>query len=80
MVDEELVRVLKKEHEKNLKEIIRQAVWNAEMVRKLGKKWFEIRDKWLEEAFKRDRELWRDPKIREALVKAILTKHPAHKL
>jgi len=50
VVDEELVRVLKKEHEKNLKEIIRQAVWNAEMVRKNGKKGFKIRDKWLEEA------------------------------
>ncbi|MGY0287322.1 MAG: hypothetical protein ACUX7D_00945 [Candidatus Methanodesulfokora washburnensis] len=43
------------------------------MVKKLGRKWFEIRDRWLNEASK-DRELWRDPRVREALIRAILAK------
>jgi len=44
------------------------------MVKKLGAKWFEQRDKWLIEAWEADREMWRDPKVREALIKAILAK------
>jgi hypothetical protein len=43
------------------------------MVKKLDRKWFEIRDRWLNEASK-DRELWRDPRVREALIRAILAK------
>jgi len=59
---------------KNLISIIEHARWEAEMVRELGVKWFEMRDMWLIEAFERVREMWRDPKIREAEIKAILAK------
>jgi hypothetical protein len=65
---------LEEERRKNLEDIIRQARWNAEMVKKLGSKWFEIRDRWLQEAFERDREMWKDPKVREALMRALLIK------
>jgi len=44
------------------------------MVRRLGVKWFEARDRWLIEAFKAVKEMWRDPRIREAEIKAILAK------
>jgi len=64
---EEMVR-------RNLEDIVRHAAWEAEMVRKLGEKWFEARDKWLLEAFERDREMQKDPDIRRALVQAILAK------
>jgi len=59
---------------KNLASIVEHARWEAEMVRKLGVKWFEMRDKWLMEAFERTREVWKNPKIREAEIKAILVK------
>jgi len=59
---------------KNLISIIEHAKWEAEMVRELGVKWFEARDRWLIESFERVREMWRDPKIREAEIKAILAK------
>jgi len=32
-------------------DIIAYARWEAEMVSKLGVKWFEMRDRWLVEAF-----------------------------
>ncbi|MEM2671958.1 MAG: hypothetical protein QXI64_10915, partial [Sulfolobales archaeon] len=56
---------------RNLEDIVRHARWEAEMVKKLGKKWFEIRDRWLIEAWEADRELWKDPRIREAIIKAL---------
>jgi len=59
---------------KNLASIVEHARWEAEMVKKLGVEWFEARDRWLIEAFEVARELWRDPKIREAEIKAILAK------
>ncbi|MEM4971883.1 MAG: hypothetical protein QXE01_11610 [Sulfolobales archaeon] len=62
------------DEERFLEDIIHQAMWNAEIVRKISVKWFEIRDRWLQEAFERDREMWKDTKIREALIKAILAK------
>ena len=48
------------------------------MVKKLGMKWFEMRDNWLIEAWEADREMWRDPKVREALIKTILAKDKYH--
>jgi len=42
------------------------------MVKRMGTKWFEIRDRWLQEAFERDREMWKDPKIRKALIKTFI--------
>jgi len=59
---------------RNLMDIIAYARWEAEMVRKLGVKWFEARDRWLIEAFEGVKEMWGDPKIREAELKAILAK------
>ena len=60
---------LEEERKRNLEDTIRQAKWNAFMVKKLGTKWFEIRDKWLQDSFEKDKEMWKDPKIREALLK-----------
>jgi len=31
-----------------------------------------MRDKWLWESFEADRERWRDPRVREALIKMIM--------
>ncbi len=59
---------------RNLEDIIRYARWNALMVKKMGKKWFMYRDKWLQEAFEKDREMWRDPVVRRALLKALRLK------
>ncbi|MEL9941090.1 MAG: hypothetical protein QW348_08920 [Ignisphaera sp.] len=69
-----LVEELREERRRNLEDVIRNARWEAEMVRKLGIKWFEQRDKWLIEAWKADREMWKDPRVREALIKTILAK------
>jgi len=65
---------VEEERRRNLRDIIRHARWEAEMVKKLGLEWFEMRDKWLIEAWEADREMWEDPRIREALVKAILAR------
>ena len=62
------------EHRKNLEDIIRHARWEAEMVKKLGAKWFKIRDSWLIEAWLADAETWKNPRVKEALLKAILAK------
>jgi len=59
---------------RNLEDAIRHARWEAEMVRRLEAEWFEQRDKWLIEAWLADMEMWRDSKIRNALIKAILAK------
>lgn len=68
------MQVLDEEERRNLEEIIRHARWEALMVRKLGSKWLSIRDKWLAEAYEADRKMWRDPRIRRALIKAILAR------
>ncbi len=65
---------IEEERKKNLEDTIKWARWNAEMVKRLGRKWFEIRDKWLQEAFEKDKQTWKNPKTREALIKAILRK------
>ncbi len=70
---------VEEERRRNLEDIIRQARWNAKMVKKMGRKWFEIRDKWLMEAFKNDKEIWKDPKTKKALIKALLTEDKALK-
>jgi len=65
---------IEEERRRNLEDVVRHARWEAEMVKKLGDRWFEVRDRWLIDAFERDREMWRDPRVREALIKAILAK------
>jgi len=55
-------------------------VWNAEAVKKLGKRGCESRDRWLNEALMRDKELWADPRVREALLKALEVKSKLEKL
>ena len=72
-----LLDEVEEERRKNIEDIIRHARWEAEMVKRMGAKWFEIRDKWLAEAWEADRVLWRDPKARKALVEAILAKRQA---
>jgi len=59
---------------KNLASIIEHARWEAEMVRRLGAEWFEARDRWLIKAFEAVKKMWRDPKIREAEINAIMAK------
>ena len=75
MASDTLIGELEGEKLKNKLDIIRHARWEAEMVKKLGSKWFEARDKWLMEAFESDRKMWQNPKIREALIKAILARN-----
>ncbi len=74
MTSKSLLEGIEGERRRNLEDIIRHAWWEAEMVKKLGMKWFEIRDKWLIEAWEADKEMWKDPKIREALIRAVLAK------
>lgn len=69
-----LLEEVEEERRRNLEDIIRHARWEAGMVKKLGRKWFEMRDEWLIEAWKADGEMWRDPKIREALTESILVR------
>jgi len=73
-VAESILEEVEETRRKNLASIIEHAKWEAEMVRRLGVKWFEMRDKWLIEAFEAAKEMWRDPKIREAEIKAVLAK------
>ncbi|RUM46756.1 MAG: hypothetical protein DSY37_04495 [Hyperthermus sp.] len=74
MTSNSLVEEVVEERRRNLEDIVRHARWEAEMVKNQGMKWFETRDKWLIEAWEADREMWRDPKIRDALIKAILAR------
>ena len=74
MTPKSLLEEVEEERKRNLEDIIRHARWEAEMVKKLGAKWFEMRDKWLLEAWETDKEMWKDPKIRGALIRAILAK------
>ncbi len=71
---ESLLEEVEEERRRNLEDVIRHARWEAEMVKRLGMKWFEIRDKWLIEAWEADKEMWKDPKIRKALIRAVLAK------
>ena len=66
---------LREERHRNLEDTIRHARWEAEIARRLGRKWFEMRDNWLIQAYEADREMWKDPKVREALIKAILARN-----
>ncbi len=72
--DSNLLEEAREEGCRNLEDIIRHVRWEAEMVKRLGMKWFEMRDKWLLKAWEADKEMWRDPKIRKALIRAILAK------
>ncbi|MEB3806402.1 MAG: hypothetical protein GSR73_02675 [Desulfurococcales archaeon] len=77
MTQDTLAEELREERRRNLEDAIRHARWKALMVKKLGRKWFEARDKWLIQAWTVDREMWRDPRIREALIKSILARDKA---
>jgi hypothetical protein len=69
------VEELLKDRRRNLEDIIRHAIWNAEMVIRMGRRWFEIRDRWLNEAWKADMEMFkRNPEIREVLIKSLEVK------
>ena len=70
-MDNDLARELREERRRNLEDVVRQARWEAEMVRRMGARWFEQRDGWLLRAWEADRELWRDPRVREALIRAV---------
>ena len=72
-----LEREIEKTRKRNLASIVEHAAWEAEMVKKMGDKWFKARDKWLEEALQSDRELLKkNQQIRRALIKAIQKKNP----
>ena len=77
---EELKRMVEEDRRINLEAVIRDATWNAEMVKKLGAKWFELRDRWLNEAQERDMEILKDPKARNALLKALAAKSEVERL
>jgi hypothetical protein len=77
---EELKRMVEEDRRINLKAVIRDAAWNAEIVKKLGAKWFELRDRWLNEAQERDMEILKDPKARSALLKALAAKSEVERL
>ncbi|AFZ70396.1 hypothetical protein Calag_0643 [Caldisphaera lagunensis DSM 15908] len=69
---ENYIEELEDEKSRNLEEIIHHARWEAEMVRRLGVKWFEIRDKWLWESLEADLEFWRkNPRVRKALLETL---------
>ena len=68
---EGLEEELRRERRRNLEDIMRHARWEAEKVKKMGPAWFEQRDRWLQEALKADRERWRDPAVRRALINTI---------
>ncbi len=74
MTPKSLLEEVEEERRRNLEDIVRHARWEAETVKRLGMKWFEIRDRWLLEAWEADKEMWKNPKIREALIKAVLAK------
>ncbi len=59
------------ERRRNLEDLVRHARWEAEMVKKMGKEWFRIRDEWLTRSYEADKAMWKDHVIREALIKAI---------
>ncbi|MEM2302453.1 MAG: hypothetical protein QXR14_09630 [Sulfolobales archaeon] len=71
----EAIEELLEDRRRNLEDIIRHAIWNAEMVIRMGRRWFEIRDRWLNEAWRADMEMIkRNPEIREALIKSLEVK------
>ncbi len=47
------------------------------MVRRLGSIWFDVRDEWLLKSWEADMEMWKNPRIRKALIKAIQMKNLA---
>jgi len=60
---------------RNIVDVIRHARWEAEMVKKMGDKWFEARDEWLRKALEADLELLeKSPQIKRALIKALETR------
>jgi len=59
----------------NTIDILRYADWNAEIVKRMGRKWFKERDKWLEESLKADLEfMGKNPRAIEALLDALEVK------
>lgn len=45
MASQPLREMLEEDRRRNLEDIIRYARWNAEMVKKMGREWFKIRDR-----------------------------------
>ncbi len=58
MLNASMRKAIEEDHEKNLEDLIRHARWEAEMVKKLGVKWFKERDKWLNKSFEQDEKTW----------------------
>ena len=69
-----LVDEVEADRRRNLEDIIRHARWEAERAKRLGRRWCEVRDRWLIQAHETDKEMLRHPKIREALVKSMIAK------
>ncbi len=74
MESSSLAAEIEAEKRRNLRDTIRHARWEAEMVKKLGMKWFRIRDEWLVKSYEADKKMWENPVVREALIKAVLLK------
>jgi len=74
MDNDSFLAEVEEERKKNLKDIIRHAKWEAEMVKRVGIEWFRIRDEWLIQTYEADKKMWENPAVREALIKAILLK------
>ena len=65
---------LEEERRRNLEDIIRFAKLEAEMVKKMGRKWFRMRDEWLRRAYEADAEFLRkNPEVAEALRRVLLS-------
>jgi len=75
-----LKRMVEEDRRMNLEAVIRDAAWNAEVVKKLGAKWFELRDSWLNEAQERDMEILEESKARCALLKVLAAKSEVERL
>ncbi len=71
-MSEKLLEEFRKDRLRNLEDVVRHARWEAEMVRKLAGNGSRLGIEWLWEALESDQKLWRDPRIKEALIKAIL--------
>ncbi len=69
-----MMKTLSPSAARTLENVIRHARWEDKMVKRMGMKWFEIRDVWLIQSYEVDEEMWKDPKVREALIKAILAR------
>jgi len=70
--DQRVLEELEEEKKRNREDVVRYARWEAEMVKKLGAKWFKARDEWLWRTFEADAAMQRNPEVREALIRALM--------